>query len=317
MNATRMWFVPVVLALLLAPPEARAAPEVAVSIRPLHALVEGVMAGVGEPRLLLEGVVSPHGIELRPSQAAALEAADLVVLVGAGLEPFAERWAAHADPAGVLRMSDLPGVRLLPIRSPGPVEHGAAGAAETRAVADQRPAGGLDPHLWLDPANARVLVAAVAAALGDADPVNRQRYALNGERMDAELERLDQWIGDELRPVRDRPFVVAHDGYRYFTSRYQLAEVGVLAVDPSRVPGARTLQALRDELEAAAPACVFTEPAFPPSLIATLTEGIEVEVGALDPLGGDLPAGRGQYDALMRQLTRSFADCLRRLPAPG
>ncbi|HEX6143323.1 MAG TPA: zinc ABC transporter substrate-binding protein [Geminicoccaceae bacterium] len=312
-----MWSVPILLAALVAASEARAAPEVAVSIRPLHALVGSVMAGVGEPELLLQGVISPHGIELRPSQAAALEAADLVVLVGAGLEPFAERWAVHEDAARLLRMSDLPAIRLLPIRSPGPVED-AAGAEreETHAVTDHPPAGSLDPHLWLDPANARVLVEAVAAALGELDRENRETYALNRDRMVAELGRLDDWIRAELRPLKDRPFVVAHDGYRYFTSRYGLAEAGVLAVDPSRIPGARTLRALRAELEAVAPACVFTEPGFPPSLVSTLTEGIEVEAGALDPLGGALPAGPGQYEALLRTLARSFADCLARLPEP-
>ncbi len=65
-----------------------AVPQVVVSIKPLHALVAGVMDGVGEPVLLVKGGGSPHGYILRPSEARNISRADLVVWVGEGLESF-------------------------------------------------------------------------------------------------------------------------------------------------------------------------------------------------------------------------------------
>src|SRR5919106_6675550 len=67
------------------------APAVVVSIKPIHALVAGVMAGVATPELLIEGAGSPHSYALRPSQAQALEEADVVFWVGEGLEAFLEK----------------------------------------------------------------------------------------------------------------------------------------------------------------------------------------------------------------------------------
>ena len=64
------------------------APAVVVSIKPIHALVAGVMQGVAEPELLVKGGGSPHGYSLRPSEARALAEADLVVWVGPQLESF-------------------------------------------------------------------------------------------------------------------------------------------------------------------------------------------------------------------------------------
>ena len=67
------------LAVLHLAPGAYAAPEVVVSIKPIHALVAGVMDGIGTPRLIIKGGASPHTYQMRPSEAEALQAADLVV----------------------------------------------------------------------------------------------------------------------------------------------------------------------------------------------------------------------------------------------
>ncbi len=65
-------------------------PNVAVDIAPLHSLVTRVMAGVGEPALVIPAGASPHEYNLRPSEAAALQDADLVFWIGEGLTPWLE-----------------------------------------------------------------------------------------------------------------------------------------------------------------------------------------------------------------------------------
>jgi len=70
---------------------AQAAPDVVVSIKPIHSLVATVMQGVGTPGLIVEGAASPHTYSLRPSQAAKLSSADVVFWVGHELEAFLEK----------------------------------------------------------------------------------------------------------------------------------------------------------------------------------------------------------------------------------
>ena len=69
---------------------ALAAPKVAVDIAPVHALVARVMEGVGEPALIIPPEATPHAYSLRPSEASALERADMVVWIGAELTPWLE-----------------------------------------------------------------------------------------------------------------------------------------------------------------------------------------------------------------------------------
>ncbi len=94
-----------------------AAPQVVVSVPPLHSLAAAVMAGVGKPVLLLTGSTSPHASSMRPSQARALNQADLVVWVGPELEVAltrAHRASTHAE--RWLAVLPMDGIRRLPRR---------------------------------------------------------------------------------------------------------------------------------------------------------------------------------------------------------
>lgn len=100
-----------------------AAPDVVASIKPVHSLVSAVMAGVGEPDLLIEGAASPHGYNLRPSEAAALQDADLVFWIGPDLETFLDGTldTLSADAANVALM-ESDGATLLEVREGGAFE---------------------------------------------------------------------------------------------------------------------------------------------------------------------------------------------------
>jgi zinc transport system substrate-binding protein len=109
--------------LFLSPTLASAAPDVVVSIKPVHSLVASIMKGVGEPSLIVEGAASPHTYSLKPSNARALENADLVFWVGPGLEAFLEKpLEALPKNAKVVELEDAPGLTKLPFREGGAFE---------------------------------------------------------------------------------------------------------------------------------------------------------------------------------------------------
>lgn len=109
-------------------PLAAAPPEVVVTINPVHSLVAAVMEGVAEPTLLVRGAASPHSYSLRPSDAKALNRAQLVFWVGEGLETFLiEPLAALSGEAKVVEVAALPGIGLLETREGGAWEAHAHG----------------------------------------------------------------------------------------------------------------------------------------------------------------------------------------------
>ena len=287
---------------------AAAAPKVVVSIKPIHSLIAGTMAGIGEPALIVAGGSSPHVYTLRPSDARKLEAADIVVWVGPILEGFlAKPIASLAGKAEIVELDRAPGVALLPARKGGDWEedehddrHQAASAAEQ------------DGHLWLDPDNAKAIVRIAQARLSALDPANAQRYQSNAAALEQRLEALDAGLRQRLGALRGKPFVVFHDAYQYFERRYGLAAIGSITVTPEHLPGARRIQSSHGKVARLGARCVFSEPQFEPRLVQTVIEGTQARTAVLDPEGAALRAGPELYFTLMDGLADALATCLAR-----
>ncbi len=302
------------LALTAALPGTAAAEPVTVvtSIKPVHSLVAAAMQGTGTPHLIVEGGASPHSYSLKPSDAAALEQAKVVVWVGEGLETFlASSIATLAKDAEVVELAEIPGLKRLPYRAGGAWDDHAQEEEHEEAQEEEHgDHGEIDMHLWLDPDNAKAIVAAVAEALTRADPGNSGIYLANTKIMSYRLDQLVQEVEVDLAPVKNQPFVVFHDAFQYFDTRFALNNVGSVTVDPDRQPGAARLKQIRAKIAELGARCVFAEPQFEPRLLEVVTEGTEAKVGLLDPLGADIPDGPELYFELLRRNAAALKDCL-------
>ncbi|MDH3232150.1 MAG: zinc ABC transporter substrate-binding protein [Alphaproteobacteria bacterium] len=286
-------------------------PNVVASIGPVHSLVAGVMQGIGTPTLLLKGGASPHTYSLKPSDARALASARLIFWIGEDMERFLVRpLKTLGRKARTVTLLEAKGVAVLNVREAGVwAEHGHGGRNEKHAKGHEH--GEHDAHIWLDPRNAKAMAAAIVAALVKADPGNAAAYRANGMRLAAKLVALDRDLDKDLAPVRSAPFVVFHDAYQYFERRYRLRAAGAITLDPGRKPGARRLREIRAAIRARGARCVFAEPQFRPSLVATVTEGTGVRAAVLDPLGARIKPGAAAYFILMRRLSANLIDCLK------
>ena len=289
--------------------------RVVASIKPVHSLVSAVMAGVGEPHLIIRGHSSPHTFTMRPSDAAALEDAHIVFMVGDTMESaLAGPVDALAGHARVVKLVDTPGLVLRTMREGGAFEehdhssHGHGGHDDHDDHADDH--GEVDLHVWLDPINGWTMARAIGGALSDVDPANAATYQAN---VDALLRRLNDLTGEiaqEVAPARGVPFIVFHDGYRYFEDRFGLTAAGSVVVSPERAPGARRISELRERLHSLGVVCVFDEPQFDQRIVRTVIEGSDVRSGTVDPIGATIDNGPELYFTLLRNMAASFGDCL-------
>nr|CAD6603770.1 zinc ABC transporter substrate-binding protein [Rhizobium sp. Khangiran2] len=314
--------------ILLSASAAAAAPEVVVSIKPIHSLVASIMKGVGEPKLIVEGAASPHTFTMKPSNARAVEGADVVFWMGPGMEAFLKKpLEALASDATVVELDDAEGLTKLPFREGGAFEaheqddeghgpnheetaeddHDHAGEA---AEDDQPDHGEFDTHLWLDPMNAKAMAAAIEKALAEADPENAEAYAANLVSLNGRIDALDKEIAETVALVKDKPFIVFHDAYQYFEDHYGVRVVGSVTVSPEVVPGAERVQEIRQKVQELEAACVFAEPQFEPKLIQVVTESTDARSGTLDPEGATLTEGSDLYFDLMRSIATNLKACL-------
>lgn len=307
---------------------AMAAPNVVVSIKPIHSLVEAVMDGVGEPKLIVEGAASPHTYSLKPSNAKTLQDADVVFWVGHGLEAFLEKpLEALATKATVIELEDAKGLEKLKFREGGAFEahdHGDEGHGEHAHEAEEgheghdhaghdhagHDHGEYDMHLWLDPMNAKAMAGAIETTLIQADPSNAAKYQENAKKLMENLDKLDTELATTLEPVKDKPFVVFHDAYQYFEHRYKVRVAGSITVSPETMPGADRVRQIHDKIRSLNATCVFAEPQFEPKLVRVVTEGTDAKSGTLDPEAATFKEGPSLYFDLMRGIATSIKDCL-------
>ncbi|MBR9653222.1 zinc ABC transporter substrate-binding protein [Thalassovita aquimarina] len=296
-------------------------PQVVTDIAPIQSLAAQVMGDLGGPAMIVEPGASPHGYALRPSQARALEQADLVFWVGHPLAPWLETPLERlARRATIVELLETEGTIERPFRATAVFapDHGEDSHEDHTDESHQDDGhedhdhAGTDPHAWLDPENAKVWLGAMAEALAQADPEHADTYRRNAKAAQDDLDLQIDRIEAVLRPVSDRPFVVFHDAYQYFETRFGLAASGAISLSDASAPSPARVQDIRDEIQQYGVVCVFSEPQFNPGLVATVFEGSNARTAVIDPMGTQLETGPSLYGALLDQLAGQMAGCLKK-----
>jgi zinc transport system substrate-binding protein len=301
-----------------APPSRAADMQVVVTIKPVHAIAAAVMAGAGPPpRLLVDGAASPHTFTLKPSNAKALNAADVVIRVSETVEPFTVRLVPSLPKSvRLVTLDAIPGLTLHNLRSGAAFEahaHGKHGHGHAHGPATDK-AAGRDGHLWLDPGNAKLIASHLAETFAAVTPANSERYRANAAAFAAKVDALVPSLEAKLAPLAGKPYVVFHDAYQYFERRFALGAIGSVTVSPDIPASAKRLVELRTRIRQMQAVCVFAEPQFEPKLVETILEGTGARRGVLDPLGAALPAGPDLYPALLVGLADGLASCISGAP---
>jgi len=294
------------------------APEVLVTIAPLHSLVQGVLGDVGDAKLLIESHKSPHGHQLKPSTIGMLQNAKLVFYIGDNLETNMTR-AFEGLPELVRKVSMIKqqGVSKLDIRAGGgweqhdhssdndSKENGRNSAEHNHEHDDLT-----DPHIWLDPTNAIVMIKAITRELSALYPENRSTFKMNALSLISDIKTTDKKIKTLLMPVKDRPFIVFHDAYQYFEKHYDLTAVGSIVLDSGIPTSVKRLRELRQKLASSGVICIFREPQFSDKLSSVVAENTNAKLGTIDPIGVGLKPDGDLYSKLLTRMASSLRACL-------
>ena len=317
---------------------AKADINVVTSIKPVHSLVSSVMKGVGSPYLILDGASSPHTYSLKPSEARKLQDAELVFWMGDEIETFLKEPIKNiSGSAAIIKLLNAHGLKRIEFREGGMFDdHGHDDHKEhaekehdhghddhekhaekkhdhghdDHEKYDNHAHGEIDPHVWLDPVNAKALVHEIEEALVKADPAHSSIYRENARKLKSQLDSLVNELRDQLEPVQDKSFIVFHDAYHYFEQRFDVSAVGSMTVSPEVLPGAQRISELREKIMSLGAACIFSEPQFEPKLVKSLVEGSGAKTGVLDPLGASIASGPDMYFQLLRNMASSIKTCL-------
>lgn len=311
---------------LLSLPAAADPPRVVTDIAVTRGLVQDVLGDLGTAEVLVSGAGDPHGFQLRPSQARALSASDLVVWVGPELTPGLEAsLGALSGEVETLRLLEIDGLKL---RAFGEGHHDAGhdhahdhghGNEHDHGQGqhDEAHHGGVDPHAWLNPENAAHWSREIGAALARQDPENADVYTANAERAAARYMALLETVSGQLAPFRDRPIVVLHDAYGYFAEAFGVDVAGSVKLADAREPGLRHILELRGMIDGRNVECLFREPQHRSDLAEQIAADMGLRLGTLDPVGAKLDSGPETYERLIRGMARSIIACLEDAEAPS
>ena len=302
-----------------------ALPKVSVSIAPLHSWVSMVSGDLWEPELLLPAESDPHNALLRPSQRRVIVDADWILWLGPQLETGLEALMRRVDSDRLWTMSDPtadgPRLTLHEFRTAGTLLTTPTDAHEHSGPDIDFPGDGsdshrrdngqlsTDPHLWLDPSNAKQALSHIADKLSELDPDHAETYQANAERS---IERLETARADwqqRLDAAEPLSYLVFHDGYQYFDQAFGLTFAGAVTLNPEQLPGLRTINRMREGISEGELGCLFAEVQYSDRLVQTIGTGFGLEIQRIDALGAGIDTGPEHYFLLMDQWVDAFAAC--------
>lgn len=247
---------------------------VVVTILPQAEFVENVGGDRVRVTVMVPPGASPHTYEPKPAQMKALAEAALYAKVGSGVEfelVWMEKLLATNKEMVVVDCSK--GVELREM------------VAEDEHEDEGEKHGGMDPHIWMSPANARIMVQNICDGLTEVDPGNRRYYERNRDAYLGRLAEIDREIRDGLDGVKNRRFMVYHPAFGYFAREYNLTMIP-LEIE-GKEPTAAGLTHLIEQAKAHDIRVIFAEPQFDPRSAGVVAEAIGGEVVLIDPLAKD------------------------------
>lgn len=257
-------------------------PGIVVTLLPQAEFAEKIGGDKVEVTVMVPPGANVHTYEPTPSQMIALAKAELYAKVGSGIE-FELAWMDKLvdQNKDMLVVDCSMGITLIEMSASHEHED-EEGEHEDESDHHQE---GMDPHIWMSPRNAMMMVENICDGLVQIDPTNKSYYESNRDAYLEELSQLDRDIKDGLTSITNRVFMVYHPAFGYFAHEYDLTMLPI--EEEGKEPTAKGLTLLIDEAKEHDIKVIFAEPQFDPKSANVIADEIDGTVVLVDPLSKD------------------------------
>lgn len=211
---------------------------------------------------LVPAGVEAHDFELGTKDMAMLSEADVFIYCGAGMEHWVDKTLETIQSDGLIAVEASKGVTLL--------------SAEEQT----------DPHVWLAPKNAIVMMENIKNALVEADAAHKADYEANFEKYKAQLEALHKEYEDALGAVAKKEIIVAHASFGYLCDAYGLHQTGIEGLMADSEPDPATMKNIIDFIKQQGITTVFAGASESTKVVDTIADETGASLDVLDPIEG-------------------------------
>lgn len=253
---------------LLAPPSQNPSPAdqvgVVVTVAPQEEFVKAVGGDKVQVTVMVPSGADPHSYEPLPKQMQAVSKAQLYLEVGSPLE-FELTWMDK-------------------IRELNPQMKVVNTSQGIQFISNQDNSTS-DPHVWVSPKNARVMVENTYQALVEVDPDNQKYYQENRDQYLEKLDQLDQNLTQSLQGVKSKSILVYHPAWAYLCRDYGLKEIAI--EKEGKEPTSQDLTQLVDQARQENITLIFVSPQFNQRNAQVIADEIGGKLVVVDPLASN------------------------------
>lgn len=233
------------------------------TIFPLYDFVKNIGADKVDVTLLLPPGMEAHSFEPKPSDVVKINKADIFIYTGQFMEPWAEDIISGISDSKVKVVNASIGIKMIP-----GVFHD-----------EDEPVGSMDPHIWLDFDNDKVMIQTIAAALAEKDTVHAKYYQQKAQEYQNTLSRLDAEYKTSLYRCKSNEIIYGgHYAFGYLAHRYNLKYLAAQGVSPDAEPTAQDLAQLVDQIRKKHIQYVFYEELTSPKIAKTLANETDTKL---------------------------------------
>ena len=264
--------------------------QIAATTLPVYEFTAALCQGTGitVTRLVTEEVSCLHDYSLNVSQVRAAEAAELIVISGAGLEAFLDDLLL-----GTHIVDASHGIELL-----CPEESHSHGHEEEEHHGHEGHSHDVDPHIWLSPVHAMTMAENICNGLCDAYPEHAEAFRTNLEALTTRLQQLQTYGEDTLAALSCRELITFHDGFSYFADSFGLTILEAVEEESGSEASAKELIHLIEEVEHHSLPAIFTEKSGSVSAASIIARETGCKTYTLDMA----MAGDSYFDAMYRNI---------------
>ncbi len=284
------WAIALSYGLLPVPPVLAASPAESLNIVVTIPVLKDLTEQVGGPHVhvtsLLSGYENEHTYSPKPSDLVAVRKARLLFEVGIGLEVWVSSLVKNAGSASLLVVTTSKGIALLQDIEHDGAAHGGEGGERG------------NPHIWMDPENAMVMLQHIADALIAVDPAHAAEYRANQAAYLRKLGQLRGELNERVARVADRRFIAHHPAWPYFAKRFGFQIVGTIQPQSGSEPSALQLHGLIATIKKDRIKVVVSEVQLSRRIPELLAKETGARVVVLTTLPGGLPHTETYLDML-------------------